>query len=156
MGTSSLPTWALMAASKRWRRCARQTERQTDFVLNICLNSEGFQALPHILTNRDQQMMVIVEGRRPCCWFWKQLGHLSRICPQKSTINSSNSNINPGKTTCPTTNPALEPRAPPKKKTEERWTQVTRKRGKPDPQNNRTSIWSNRKKKQLKKQQHQN
>ena len=31
-----------------------------DFVLDICLNREGFQAIPHILIYQDQQMMVVV------------------------------------------------------------------------------------------------
>ena len=39
-----------------------------DFVLDICLNREDFQAIPHILTYKDQQMMVVVKGRRPLCW----------------------------------------------------------------------------------------
>ena len=77
--------------------------------------------------------MVVVEGRKPLCWSCKLLGHLSRTCPQKSAINSNinnnNSNINNsnlGKTTCPTTNPALDH----PNKLEEGWTQVTRKWGK--------------------------
>ena len=36
-----------------------------NFVLNICLNRESFQAIPRILTYRDQQMMMVVEGRKP-------------------------------------------------------------------------------------------
>ena len=77
-----------------------------DFVLNICLNREGFQAIQHILTYRDRQTMVVVESRRLLC---KQLGHLSRTCPQKSTINSNNiinnnsniKNSNPGRNHLP-------------------------------------------------------
>ena len=85
-----------------------------DFVLNICLNREGFQAISHMLTCRDQQIMVVVEGRRLLCWSCKQLGHLSRVCPQKANINSNNntniySNINNNKNTCQTSNPAPVP-----------------------------------------------
>ena len=96
-----------------------------EFVLNICLYRDGFQAIPHMLTCRDQQMKVVIEGRRLFCWSCEQLGPLSRTYQQKSTINSNN-NINSGKTTCPTTNPALEP-GNHQKKPEEVCTQVTRK-----------------------------
>ena len=97
-------------------------------------------------------------------WFWtwrtggpscKQQGHLSRTCPQKSTINSTNniSNYsNAGKAIDPNTNPILELEDHPNKP-EEGWTQVTRKEEKPDSQNNRISnrsnsksnIWNNQK-----------
>ena len=55
----------------------------SDYILDIGLNREGFQAIPHILTYQAQQMMVIVEGRGPLCWSSKQLGQLARSCPQK-------------------------------------------------------------------------
>ena len=32
-----------------------------DYHLNVCLNREGFQFIPHILHYKDQQMMVVVE-----------------------------------------------------------------------------------------------
>ena len=35
-----------------------------DYVLNICLDIEGFQAILHIIAYEDKQMMVVVEGRR--------------------------------------------------------------------------------------------
>ena len=28
-------------------------------------------------------MMVIVEGSRPRCWSYKQLGHIAKFCPKK-------------------------------------------------------------------------
>ena len=32
----------------------------SDFIVDICLNSEGFQEFPRMLTYQDQQMMVVV------------------------------------------------------------------------------------------------
>ena len=54
-----------------------------DYVFRMCLTREGFQAIPETTISRDRQMMVIVEGRRPRCWSCKQLGHISKFCPQK-------------------------------------------------------------------------
>ena len=65
-----------------------------DFVLNVCLNKEGFPAIPHILTHKDQQMRLVVEDKRPLCRSCNQLGHLARNCPQKTTTNKSKSNNN--------------------------------------------------------------
>ena len=87
---------------------------QGDYVLDICLNREGFQAICHILSYQDQQMMVVVEDRRPLCWSCKQLSHLARSCSQKlvnnnqssNKINNSNNSSNQKKTISPTTNPA--------------------------------------------------
>ena len=56
----------------------------SNFVQNIYLNREGFQAIPHILTYKDQQMMAVVDGRMPPCFL-----QTTRNCPQKSTINRS-------------------------------------------------------------------
>ena len=50
---------------------------------NVCLNREGFQSITHILTYNDQQMMVVVEGKRTHCWSCKILWHLARTCSQK-------------------------------------------------------------------------
>ena len=81
-----------------------------DYILNVCLNREGFQAIPHIITYKDQQMRVVVVSRQPLCWSCKQLGHLARFCSQMTpTNNINNNNNNKGKTTSPTTKPALEP-----------------------------------------------
>ena len=106
-----------------------------DFVLNICLNKEGFKDITHMLTFRDQQIMVTVEGRRPLCWSCIQFGHLSRVCLQKLNINRNNStnmnsNIIDTKTICPTSNSAPVQGNHPNKP-EEGGTQVTRKRKEP-------------------------
>ena len=57
-----------------------------DYVVTMSLDRKGFQAIPQTLDYEDQTMMVVVEGRKPQCWFCKQLGHFSRSCPQKTTI----------------------------------------------------------------------
>ena len=36
----------------------------SDYIINMCLNQEGVQAIPHIIKFKDQNMMVIVKGRR--------------------------------------------------------------------------------------------
>ena len=54
------------------------------------MDSEGFQAVPHILTNKEQQITVVMEGRRPLCWSCKQLGYLVGYCPQKTSTNNNN------------------------------------------------------------------
>ena len=53
----------------------------------------------YIIRFKDQQMMVVVEGKRPLNWACKQVGHLARACPQKtpgapSNNNGKNSNTN--------------------------------------------------------------
>ena len=53
------------------------------YVFRICLTREGFQAIPETIISRERQMMVIVEGRRPHYWSCKQLGRISKFCPQK-------------------------------------------------------------------------
>ena len=54
-----------------------------DYVSRMRLTREGFQAIPETIVSRDRQMMVVAEGRRPRCWSCKQLGHISKFCPQK-------------------------------------------------------------------------
>ena len=56
-----------------------------DYIVTMSLNRKGFQATPQTLDYEEQTMMVIVEGRKPQCWFCKELGHFSRPCPQKTT-----------------------------------------------------------------------
>ena len=95
-----------------------------DYMLNICMDREGFQAVPLILTYKDQQIMMVMEGRWPFCW----LGHLARFCPQKtSTNNSYNNNNNYSKNKTIITKPTLEPGDHPNN-TGEGWTQVTERR----------------------------
>ena len=60
-----------------------------DFSFTMILDRGGFNAIPHIISYRDTTMTVIVEGRKPLCWYCKQLGHFSRSCPQKATITTN-------------------------------------------------------------------
>ena len=55
-----------------------------DYPFRLCLDREGFQAIPDTLYFRDRQMMVIVEGRWAHCCNCKQVGHLAKVCPQKT------------------------------------------------------------------------
>ena len=114
-----------------------------DYTFTMCLNSGGFQAIPHTVEYKDQAMLVVVEGRKPqCC---KQIGHFSQSCPQKPTTSAAQTaattslaqtrvNISPSKTTSsPATTipntaniPQTETGDNPNNKEEEEWTQVMR------------------------------
>ena len=59
-----------------------------DYIINMCLNRESFQAIRHIIKFQGQNMMVVVESRRRFCWSCKQLGHFSRSCPQKTKMST--------------------------------------------------------------------
>ena len=63
-------------------RCSAGTANR-DYMFRLCLTREGFQAIPEVITSRDRQMIVEVEGRWPRCWSCKQLGHIVKFCPQK-------------------------------------------------------------------------
>ena len=77
---------------------------------HTCMNRERFLVTPHILTYKDQPMMVVVESRRAFCWPCKQLGHLAKFCLQKSPSTTNNNNSNrKDKSTSPITKPVLEP-----------------------------------------------
>ena len=39
------------------------TTAHGDYIINMCLNREGFQAIPHIIKFKDQNMIAIVEDR---------------------------------------------------------------------------------------------
>ena len=70
-----------------WRRFyqqGRQPGWHTVTVINMYLKREGFQATPHIIKFQQQNMMVVVEGKRLLCWSCKQLGHFTRSYPQKT------------------------------------------------------------------------
>ena len=56
-----------------------------DYVFQICLTMEGFQAIPETIVSWDRQIIVIVEDRRPRCCNCKQLGHIVKFCPKKKT-----------------------------------------------------------------------
>ena len=105
-----------------------------DHVFRLCLTREGFQAIPEIIISRERQMMVVVEGRRPRCWSCKQLGHISKFCPQKDPPSAAVSTA-PTTTTTATIITATISSASAKesgqvqpKKAEGGWTEVTRKK----------------------------
>ena len=101
-----------------------------DYMFRLCLTREGFQAIPEIITSRDRQMMVVVEGRQPRCWSCKQLGHIAKFCPQKEQLTL---------TTATTTVAATQKEVPKKNlgpdqpKGDEGWKEVTRKKKKGNP-----------------------
>ena len=110
-----------------------------DYVFRMCLSREGFQTIPEIIISRGRQMMVIVEGRRPRCWSCKQLGHISKFCPQKdplkapaaaaATIATETAATTASIVTIRETGKEKEPdQAQPK--TVEEWVEVTRKKKK--------------------------
>ena len=90
----------------------RSTDGTThgNYALNVCMNRGRFQAIPHTLTFKDQQMMVVVEGKRPLCWSCQQLGHWARFYPQKnpSTNNNNNNSNTKDKSISLIAKPALE------------------------------------------------
>ena len=75
---------------------------------------------------------MVVEGRTPLCWVWKQLGHFARSCAQKTTTAATKTN----ETTNATTTKTAEENKNPDPKTgdhpneEEGWTQVKVKKTK--------------------------
>ena len=119
-----------------------------DGTWRLCIDRESFQAIPHIPTHKDQQIIVIIEGKWPLFWSCKQLGQLARYCPQKTSINNSNNN---NKTISIKT--TLEPEDHPNNP-EEGWTQVTRRK-KAQKQEIHKTIESTVEPKQQQKQQQQ-
>ena len=106
-----------------------------DYVFTMCLDREGFTAIPHTISYEDRAMTVVVEGRKPQCWNCKQLGHFSKSCPQKTTKTTPTTTPPIAKTTTTITAVAAtvaEPNETSKAKTgdspdkEEGWTQVQR------------------------------
>ena len=97
------------------------------------MDREGFQAISHIIAYKDQQIMVVVEGRRPLCWSCKQLGHLARDSWQRAvasnikttttttTTTTNNNNNNNNEKAVNTLEPGNHPNY-----SEEGWTQVMR------------------------------
>ena len=105
-----------------------------DHVFRLCLTREGFQAIPEIIISRERQMMVVVEGRRPRCWSCKQLGHISKFCPQKDPPSAAVSTALTTTTTATITTATIssatvkETGQVQPKKAEGGWTEVTRKK----------------------------
>lgn len=55
------------------------------YTVAMRLKKEGFQAIPAQLTFKEATMTVVVEGRRPHCWFCQKQGHMAKSCPQRLT-----------------------------------------------------------------------
>ena len=100
-----------------------------DYEFRVCLDSEGFQAIPDTIYYKDRQMMVVVEGRQQHCWNCKQIGHLAKVCLHKAPKEMDTSQ-QPKLTEGDVTKVAPETENPPSK--ENRWTQVTQRRRKSD------------------------
>ena len=100
-----------------------------DYVINMGLNREGFQVIPHIIKFQDRNMMVIVESKRPLCWSCKQLGHFSRSCPQTSKMSTAMSATATTATATATitTGPGKKPEHGDDPNKEVGWSQVVRK-----------------------------
>ena len=101
----------------------------SDNILTVCPDREGFQAIPHIISNEQQLMMVVVKCRRPLCLACKQLGHVTRTCPQKTatikTYDTTTSTTTSTRTTTSVTSTAArEPEVHPDNQ-EKGWALVT-------------------------------
>ena len=103
-------------------------------VFVVCLDRGGFSGVPHRVRYRERAMTVVVEGRKPLCWFCNNIGHFSKNCPQKPTITTTTTNTT---TTTATPSPVIAAIIPTEtsenkqetpKENEEGWTQVTKKR----------------------------
>ena len=75
-----------------------------DYVFRLCLNREGFQAIPDTIHYRDRQMIVMIEGRWSHSWNCKQLRKFHRKLSLKTT------SLPPKKKT--TSNPTMMPSKP--------------------------------------------
>ena len=91
--------------------------------INMCLNREGFQAIPHIIAYEEQNMIVVVEDRGPFCWACKQIDHFARSCPQMTSKPTTITTAAVTSATSPS-KPGLEPGDHPDR---EGWTQVIHK-----------------------------
>ena len=104
-----------------------------DYAFRLCLSRDGFKAIPETLICGDRQMMVMVEGRRPRCWGCKQIGHITKFCPQRpdnkaSTTTTTTKDV---AATTITINKEAEAKGPGQvqpKNNQEGWTEVTKKR----------------------------
>ena len=116
-----------------------------DYVFRMCLTRVGFQAIPETIVSRDRQMMLIVEGRRPRCWSCKQLGHISKFCPQKdppkaaaATVTTETAAATVSTVTIRDATPEKEPDQAQQKKADD-WIEVTRKKKRNPPKKRRIS-----------------
>ena len=103
-----------------------------DYAFRLCLTRDGFKAIPETLVCGDRQMMVMVEGRRSRCWGCKQIGHITKFCPQRPENKEKASVTTTTKDAAATTiNKETEAQGPGQvqhKNNQEGWTEVTRKR----------------------------
>ena len=108
-----------------------------DYAFRLCLTRDGFKAIPKTLISGDRQMIVMVEGRRPRCWSRKQIGHISKFCPEKpenaaAAAAAAAATTTTASTATTTTRKTAEAQDPsqgqPKTNEQEGWSEVTRKR----------------------------
>ena len=104
-----------------------------DYAFRLCLTRDNFKAIPETLISGDRQMIVMVEGRRPRCWSCKQIGHISKFCPDKQENTVAAAAATATAPTAPTTiSKTAEAQdsgqAQPKTNDQEGWSEVTRKR----------------------------
>ena len=105
-----------------------------DYAFRLCLTRDGFKAIPEILISGDRQMIVMVEGRKPRCWSCKQIGHISKFCPEKpenaaATAAATTTTASTATTTISKTAEAQDPsQGQPKTNDKEGWSEVTWKR----------------------------
>ena len=58
-----------------------------DYSFFSCLKSDGFKAIPDLITSSDWHMRVVVVGRRPRSWSCRQQGHLAAHCSLREDEN---------------------------------------------------------------------
>ena len=106
-----------------------------DYAFRLCLTRDGFKAIREILISGDRQMIVMVEGRRLRCWSCKQIGHISKFCPEKTenavaaAAAATTTTASTATTTISKTAETQDPsQGQPKTNDKEGWSEVTRKR----------------------------
>lgn len=55
-----------------------------DMEVQITADQQNFRDIQNVLVSREKRMLVVVEGRRPCCWFCGASGHMAKECPGKN------------------------------------------------------------------------